>query len=109
MALLVPAPKVSLITPVSPAYTVVAVPVFVLFTLLVEISDVALLIKPALVTVAVSPLIPSTQVFLNVKVALLRIFVKVHTIMSLFTGVKLKSVPAPEVTAVPPVPLLVQA
>ena len=70
----------SLIVPISPANTVTAVPVVVLLPVEVDKPVVALLLKLALVTVAVSPFRAFDQIFLNVNVALLRVFVCVHVI-----------------------------
>ena len=71
---------ISLMVPVSPANTVTEEPVVVLLPLDTDTPELALLVKPALVTVAVSPLMPFDQVLASVSVALLRVLVNVQVI-----------------------------
>ena len=60
--------------PLSPAYTVTDDPVVVLLPLDTDDPDVALLVKLALATVAVSPVLPLVHCLASVSVALLRAF-----------------------------------
>ena len=64
--------------PVSPANTTTDDPVVVLLPVDVDCPEVAALMKPVLVTVAVSPLSAFTHVFFSVSVACLRVFVSVQ-------------------------------
>ena len=75
-----PTPNDSAMLPVSPGNTVTADPVVVLLPVEVDRPDVAALVNPLLVTVAVLPLIPFTHVFRNVSVACLRVLVIVQVI-----------------------------
>ena len=65
---------------VSPAYAVTDVPVVVLFPVEVELNKVVLFVNQVVAgMLTASPLIAFTQVFCNVKLALLRVFVYVQT------------------------------
>ena len=66
--------------PTSPANTVTAVPVVVLLPVEVDKPVVAVLVKLALVTVAVSPFLAFDHVFTKVNCADLRVLVCVHVI-----------------------------
>ena len=59
--------------PDSPENTTTDVPVVVLLPVAVERPEVAELMKPALITVAVLPELPFTHVFTSVSVASLQI------------------------------------
>ena len=82
--------------PLSPTNTVADAPVVVLLPVEVDKPEVALLVKPLLVTVAVSPLTAFTHTLRKVSVALLRVLVSVQAITSLLAGVRLKLVPLPD-------------
>ena len=79
--------------PISPANTVTAVPVVVLLPVEVDKPVVALLLKLALVTVAVSPFRAFDHVFTKVNCADLRVFVCVHVI-AVSAGLIVKLFPA---------------
>ena len=68
-------------------------PVVVLLPVEVDKPVVALLVKPLLVTVAVSPLRAVTHVFTSVNCADLRVFVCVHVI-AVSAGLMVKLFPA---------------
>ena len=75
-----PTPNDSAMLPASPGNTVTADPVVVLLPVDVDRPDVAVLVNPLLVTVAVLPLLPFTHVFLSVSVDCLSVLVIVQLI-----------------------------
>ena len=79
--------------PISPANTVTAVPVVVLFPVEVDKPELALFVKLAVVTAAVSPLRAFDHVFTSVNCADLRVFVCVHVI-AVSAGLIVKLLPA---------------
>src|SRR5215475_6548559 len=66
--------------PLSPANTVTEPPAVLILPVEVDRPEEALLVKPLLVTVAVSPFSALAQVFCRVSVALLRVLVIVQVI-----------------------------
>ncbi|MCY1241386.1 hypothetical protein D9M72_542830 [compost metagenome] len=83
----------SVMLPLSPAYTTAAAPVVVLLPVEVDSPLLAGFSKPVLVTVAVSPGRPFTQVLLSTSVAWRRVLVWVQ-VMAVSVGAMVSVTPA---------------